>query len=149
MAGDLRPQIGELALLVQRLVDHRAQVGVPTEEVELFAQPIEALVSEIESTAKELVGIDEQLKGLSEADLVRALASAEARGLPEDTQRGYLEGLDRLRFLEDERAKLVGRLLEASSLLRRSVEMGLGVENPAAVHEYELKRALAVLSSSP
>jgi hypothetical protein len=56
-----------------------------------------------------------------------------------------LEGLDRLRELEEQRARRLGRLLEAASLLRRAVELGLRAGDPDAAYRAEIAQALAAL----
>jgi hypothetical protein len=79
---------------------------------------------------------------------VRDLARATARG--SDTPGGPalarpLDDLDRLRTLEDERARAFHRLLEASSLVHRAIELGLSVKDERLEHERQIRLALAAL----
>jgi hypothetical protein len=76
---------------------------------------------------------------------VRSLAVAQARGASASTRDDLLEGLDKLSSLEDERAHTFHRLLEASALLRRSIQLGLAVHDDAAAHERQVELALAAL----
>ncbi len=143
-AEDVREQVGELALLVQRLVDHRATL-VDGRELELVSEPIEPLVGLIEAEVRALARLDEELARLDEGALVRALAASEARGDDRSAREPLLVGLDRLRTLEELRAKALHRLLEASSLLRRAVELGLEVDDPEAEHARNVQLALHAL----
>ncbi|MFO7566915.1 MAG: protein kinase [Enhygromyxa sp.] len=149
---DVRAQLGELALLVQRLVDRRAELTGYTEaaELELLSAPIEPLIGELERRVRELARCDRELAELDEATMVRALASVDAR-IEEPGKRALerqrlLDALDRLRGLEDRRTVGFHRLLEASTLLRRAVDLGLGVHDPAAEQERRVQLALAALS---
>lgn len=142
VGADTREVVGELALVVQRLVDHRAHFVRDPTEVDMLTAPVEPLVGQIEALAGQLVAIKTELDGLDEGAMVRSLAASEARGEPADKRRPILEGLDRLRALEDRRAGVFHRLLEAKSLLTRSVQMGLAVHDD--VHEHERQVALAV-----
>ncbi|MCA9710168.1 MAG: hypothetical protein KDK70_30290, partial [Myxococcales bacterium] len=56
-----------------------------------------------------------------------------------------LAGLDRLRALEDARARRFHRLLEATRLAHRAVELGLAVHDGEAQHERQIAAALASL----
>ena len=56
-----------------------------------------------------------------------------------------MQGLDRLRALEDQRALVFHRLLEVKILLRRTVDLGLSVHDPVQEHERQVKLALATL----
>ena len=56
-----------------------------------------------------------------------------------------MQGLDRLRALEDRRAEVFHRLLEARSLLTRTVELGLAVHDERLEHERQLALAVATL----
>lgn len=153
--ADVRAQLGELALLVQRLVDHRAALTGLGEAAEfaLLTAPIEPLVGELERWVRELARCDRELAELDEATLVRALAAIDAkiddpgkRALERDR---LLAGLDRLRGLEDRRTTGFHRLLEASTLLRRAADLGLGVHDPVAEQDRRVQLALAMLSSPP
>ncbi|MCA9656663.1 MAG: protein kinase [Myxococcales bacterium] len=143
--ADLREQIGELALAVQRLVDHRARNLAEAEEIDAVTAPVARLVELVEAQVRAIRGIDAELARLDEGALVRALAAAEARGEPEATREELLQGLDRLRALEDARARRFHRLLEAARLARRAVELGLAVHDPKAEHERQVALALASL----
>ena len=78
--------------------------------------------------------------------MVRAIAASEARREPPRKREPLLVGLDRLRALEDSRAASLHRLLEAGSLLRRVVDLGLEDQDPdRAAHAY---MALAALGGS-
>lgn len=145
--SDVRAQVGELALLVQRLVDHRATLLGQTAEVDMLTAPIEPLVGLIEQLTRRIVEITVDLKGLQEGAMVRALAVSEARGDPQRVRDDIHAGLDRLRTLEDERAAAFHRLLECASLLRRAVKLGLGVHDARQLHEHHVQLALAALEA--
>lgn len=142
---DLREQIGELALAVQRLVDHRARNVAEAEEIDAVTAPVAELVRLVEEQARAIAKIDAELQGLDEGALVRALAAAEARREGPAAREALLQGLDRLRALEDARAKRFHRLLEATRLARRAVELGLAVRDPEEEHERQVAAALAAL----
>ncbi|MEM7157631.1 MAG: serine/threonine-protein kinase [Myxococcota bacterium] len=146
--GDVREVVGELALLMQRLVDHRATVIRDHRELDMLAQPLVPLVSAIEGLVQQLHRIGHELRELDEGAMVRALATCEARGEGPTKREPLLQGLDRLRALEDRRAEVFHRLLEARSLLARTVEMGLAVHDPALEHERQVAQALAALGPS-
>ena len=141
---DLREQVGELALLVQRLVDHRAGLA-DGRELDMVSEPVEPLVGLIEHEVRSIASLDLELAPLDEGALVRALATSEARGEPKARREPLLVGLDRLRTLEELRAKAFHRLLEASSLIRRSVDLGLDVRDGEAEHERNVALALHAL----
>jgi hypothetical protein len=144
--GDVRGVLGELALLVQRLVDHRATLlGPQAREVEMLTAPVEPIVAAVERHAAELERISSELSTLDEGAMVRALSASEARREPDTARAPILEGLDRLRALEDQRAALFHRLLEAKSLLERTVRMGLAIHDPAREHDRQVALALATL----
>jgi hypothetical protein len=151
--ADVRAQLGELALLVQRLVDRRAELTGLHEaaELRLLTAPVEPLIGELERRVRELARCDRELAELDEATIVRALAALEAkRDDPAKRaleRKRLLDGLDRLRSLEDRRMSGFHRLLEASMLLRRAVDLGLGVHDPAAEQERRVQLALAALGS--
>ena len=145
VAGDVRDVVGELALLVQRLVDHRASFLRDAREVEMLTAPVEPLVAQVEALVGELRTIGAELRELDEGAMVRALAASEARREPPEKRRSILEGLDRLRALEDRRGAVFHRLLEAKSLLSRTVEMGLAVHDDHTEHERQVALAVATL----
>jgi hypothetical protein len=143
--ADVKDIVAELALLVQRLVDHRASLGGSTRELDVLTEPIEPLVTAVERQAKQLMTISEELAELDEGAMVRALAASEARADPATVREPILQGLDRLRALEDQRALVFHRLLEVKILLRRTVDLGLSVHDPVQEHERQVKLALATL----
>lgn len=145
-AADVREQLGELALLLQRLVDHRIEHRRERAEIDAVTAPVGELVALVERTVEALAGYDRELAGLDEGELVRQLARSEARG--DAAERARLQhALERLRVLEEARAGALGRLLEAGSLLRRSVELGLGVRDPELEHERWVAASLRALAS--
>jgi hypothetical protein len=152
--SDVRAQLGELALLVQRLVDRRAELTGLHEarEFELLTGPIEPLLSEIEARVRELARCDRELADLDEATMVRALAALDVRtldlGKRELERKRLLDGLDRLRNLEDRRTVTFHQLLEASSLLRRAADLGLGIHDPAAEQARQVQLALTALGGT-
>ena len=146
--GDVREVVGELALLMQRLVDHRATLARDPRELDMLAEPLAPLVGAIEGLVQQLHHIGHELRSLDEGAMVRALATSEARGEGPRKRQPLLQGLDRLRALEDRRAEVFHRLLEARSLLARTVEMGLAVQDPVLEHERQVARALAALGST-
>lgn len=151
MGADVRERVGELALLVQRMCDHRASVieGIDgagdRTDLAMVTEPIEPLVGLIEREVLALDTIDAGLKELDEGAIVRALATSEARDEPRETRDSLLAGLDRLRALEDARATHLQRLLEASSLMRRTVELGMSQHSDAREADRAVTMALAAL----
>lgn len=146
LPGDVRDVVAALALLVQRLVDHRARLfGEQARTVEMLTAPIEPIVAMVESHVAELHRLTADLATLDEGAMVRALGASEARRDSPEERKPILEGLDRLRTLEDGRAALFHRLLEARSLLERTVNLGLAVHDPVAEHERDVAMALATL----
>lgn len=145
---DIRLVVSELALLIQRLVDHRARLINERAEVDMLVAPLAPLVTALEQHVERLITMSDELNTLNEATMVRAFAASQARGEPNERQQALLDGLDRLRVLEDERAAVFHRLLEVQSLLERNVELGLAVHDPQAEHERQLQLALTTLSSS-
>ncbi len=144
---DVRARVGELALLVQRLCDRRGSGIADAAAIDLVTRPIEPLVGLIEREVRAIADIDAALRDLDEATLVRAIAVSDARGNPDGRRAELVAGLDRLRALEDTRAAHMSRLLEAGSLLRRSVEMALSASatDDAAVRERYVAMAFAAL----
>ena len=143
IATDVRERLGHLALTVQQLVDHRAGLPeVERKEVDVVTEPIASLVDLIEAEVRRVTELDRAMAELDEGTLVRALSSANATGANADT---LLDGLRRLRDLEQSRAAAMHRMLEATTLLRRAAELGLRVKDDAAVQEREVKLALAAL----
>lgn len=146
---EVRELVGELALAVQRLVDHRAAAPGARAELDLITGSLGPLVALIERQVERLRTLDRALAELDEGALVRALAASEARGEPPARRDDLLAGLDHLRALEDERAATFHRLLEAEHLLRRAVELGLEVRDEAAEHERRVAQALHELAALP
>jgi len=145
-AADVRERLGHLALTVQQLVDHRASLpAVERAEVDVVTEPIESLVGLIEAEVGRVQQLDAAMAELDEGALVRALASANASGSDGQTM---LDGLHRLRDLEQSRAAAMHRLLEATNLLRRAAELGLRVKDDAALQDREVQRALATLGGA-
>lgn len=143
---DVRNIVSDLALLVQRLVDHRAGLpGARVAEVDMLTEPLEPLVDAVERHVQQLIALSDELRELDEGAMVRALAVSEARGDSPQERDPLFAGLDRLRKLEDQRAAVFHRLLEVQVLLQRTVEMGLAVQDAAALHERNVQLALAAL----
>jgi hypothetical protein len=109
-------------------------------------------LSEIEARVRERARCDRELAELDEATMVRALAAAAVRtsdpGKRELERKRLLDGLDRLRSLEDRRTATFHGLLEASTLLRRAADLGLGVHDPAAEQTRHVQLALAALGGT-
>lgn len=146
--ADVRAVLADLALVVQRLVDHRVSLhGANADELDVVTAPVESLVSAVELSAERLAVISAELSTLDEGAMVRALAASEARKDPPATRLPILEGLDRLRALEDQRATMFHRLLEVQALLHRTIALGLAVQDPAAQHERDMERALATFAT--
>jgi hypothetical protein len=147
-APDVRQVVGQLALLVQRLVEHRAErAGArgATAELEAMARPVAPLVELVCRAIAALAAIDADLAELDEGALVRAAAASEARGEPRARRLELLDGLERLRTLEEQRGRHLSGLLEAASLLERAVDLALATPDPDAVYEREIRLALASL----
>lgn len=148
---ETRARIGELALLLQRVCDHRAALragGADADDaatMELVTAPLEEIVGLIEHLVSALKQVETELAELDEGLLVRTIAASEARGEPRSAREHLLIGLDRLRVLEDQRAEHMARLLEAGSLLRRIVDLGLEIDNPQRLADHYTKMALAAL----
>ncbi|MCH9688625.1 MAG: serine/threonine protein kinase [Deltaproteobacteria bacterium] len=146
--GDVRDVVGELALLVQRLVDHRARHVRNPHELDMLTEPVEPLVAAVERLVQQLDAIGRELAELDEGAMVRALAGCAARDDGPERRVPLLQGLDRLRSLEDRRAEVFQRLLEARSLLSRTIELGLAVHDEGMEHERHLALALATLGET-
>ncbi|MFO0632967.1 MAG: hypothetical protein U0168_08970 [Nannocystaceae bacterium] len=146
-ASDVRHRVAELALAVQRLVDHRLEHHRERAEIELVTAPIEPLVQAIEREVGRITTIDQELRGLDEGQLVRALARSEARGEPAREREVIVAQLTRLRVLEDARGAALGRLLDAGALVDRAVAMGLRIRDDVVEHEREVAAALRALEA--
>ncbi|MCA9695960.1 MAG: protein kinase, partial [Myxococcales bacterium] len=150
--ADVRAVLFEMALLVQRLVDRRAQLTglVEAREFAMLTEPVEPLIGELERRVAELTRFDRELADLDEGAMMRQLASLDVRLADQDKRaierERLLTGLDRLRTLEDRRTATFHGILEAVTLLRRAGEMGLGVHDPAAEQQRRVDMALAALS---
>lgn len=141
---DVRVRLEELASLVQRLCDAKAALGA---EGELVAEPVKPLVDIARTTVDAIESIDQQLATLDEGAIVRALARSEARHEAPSLRVDLLAGLDTLRQLEEQRAKLFGRLLEITSLARTAIERGLTRAAELKSDDIEVAHALAALNS--
>ena len=148
---DIKERVGEMALWLQRIADHRARLtdGAAAAEVAAVLEPVSRLVDAIAEQVRALIALDADLATLDEGALVRALAAAEARGEPPSRTAELLAGLDRLRGLEDRRAALLGRLLEAGVLLRRAADLVLAEGADAHADDAEVARATALLDTGP
>lgn len=138
---DVRARLEELAILVQRLCDaDHALAGGATARA-----PIAALVELAGTTADAIEAIDHQLATLDEGAIVRALARSEARREAPALRVDLLAGLDTLRELEDQRAVLIGRLLEITSLARTAVEIDVAQAAERQSEDLEVARAFEAL----
>jgi hypothetical protein len=144
--SDVRQIVAELALLVQRLVDHRASFA-DTLELDARTAPIQSLVEAVQQHVRQLSTLSAELASLDEGAMVRAIAAADARGASRAERESILLGLDRLRSLEDQRAAIFHRLLEVKALLHRTVNLGLSVHDPAQEHDRQVQLALATLAT--
>lgn len=146
---DVRARIEELALLIQRLADARAALAAgdaaTLADAERITVPVRPLVDLACTTAAAIQAIDQQLTTLDEGAIMRALARCDARHEAPELRHDLLAGLDTLRQLEDERAKLFGRLLEISSLLRSAVTLGLQQASTLRSDDAEVAHAFAAL----
>lgn len=149
-AADVRARLEEVALLVQRSCDARAELAGDAStaaDVDMLTEPVRPLVDLACTTADAIAAIDTQLATLDEAAIVRALARCDARREAPELKRDLLAGLDKLRELEDQRTRLFGRLLEITSLTRTAVELGLRRGAGARSADVEVAKALALLDS--
>jgi len=152
---DVRERVGELALSLQRVADHRAAIAgsasderaAAQAEIAAVLEPLARLVDAIAGQIRAIVALDAEIAGLDEGALVRALAASEARGEPPSRQADLLTGLDRLRGLEDRRAALMGRLLDAGVLLRRAADLVLAEGAAPLADDAEVLRAAALLDA--
>jgi len=142
---DVREQVGELAVLVQRLAEHGAQQGAAEATRDDAAIP--RLVEHVANAVEAIGVIDGALADVDEGALVRAIARSEARGQAVTARGELLAGLDRLRALEDERAEHLQRLLEAGRLLRRVVDLRLSADADAKMENAHLQLALAAVGA--
>lgn len=148
VAPDVRERLGECALWIQRLADHRASMSTADARTEagLADETIERLVEAIERVVGELADLDARLSALDEADLARAAYAGEVRD-DGAARTAALERLDGLRDLEIRRERAYARLIEATRLLRRAAGIGLAVRDEAADRERDVVMALAKLAS--
>jgi hypothetical protein len=146
---DVRARLEEIALLVQRLADARAALvragPAAVADAERITAPVRPLADLACTTAAAIEAIDHQLTTLDEGAIMRALARCDARGEAPELRHDLLAGLDTLRQLEDERARLFGRLLEISSLLRAAVTLGLQQTSQLHSDDAEVAHAFAAL----
>jgi hypothetical protein len=141
---DVRARLEELAILVQRLCDANAALadGATSDHA-----PIAGLIDLARRTAEAIEAVDRQLTTLDEGAIVRALARSEARGEAPALRIDLLAGLDTLRQLEDQRAALIGRLLEITSLARMAIERDLARVAERRSDDAEVARAFAALDA--
>lgn len=137
-ADDARDAIADVALSVQGLLDLRTG-----DALTLVLPTADRLVTQACIELRALTAADVALATLDEGTLVRALAASEARREPASARADLLDALDRLRTLEDDRTRRLGRLLECATLLRRALAIALA--DPARVDAAELAVALAAL----
>lgn len=118
---DVRDQLAAMASLVQRVVDHRASLldEADRAELDLLTEPVAPLVDQVVRLANELKELDAHLRACDETTVLRGLDRARARQQPAH-EREALVALDRHRDLQDERARIFGRLLDARHLLQRA-----------------------------
>jgi len=141
---DVRVRLEELATLVQRLCDaDPVLAGDATARA-----PIAALIDLARRTAEAVDAIDGQLATLDEGAIVRALARSEARHEVPALRGDLLAGLDTMRQLEDQRAVLIGRLLEITSLARTAIEHDLAQAAAVTSEDLEVARAFEALRTS-
>ena len=145
LAADVREQVSELALLVQRLCDHRAEVRDETGALAMLTEPLSDLVRLVCEGVESIRSIDAELDDLDEGVLIRAVAASEARGEERASRLHVLDGLDRLRDLEDRRASHMGALLQAGALLERTVGLGLSETDGRLLESNRITSALATL----
>ena len=143
--ADVREQVSKLAILLQRLCDHRARESSSASDLELVLEPLQTLVDLAVTEIAALRDIDETLKKFDEGELVRAVAASEARKEGAFKRHHFLDGLDKLRVLEDKRTNHMGALLEASSLLRSVVELGLKQTSGELLEKNRITAALVGL----
>jgi hypothetical protein len=127
------------------MVDHRAENLGSDAEIAMVLEPLAALVGLVEMRVEDLVRLEASLAELDEGRLVRALAAGEARGETAEKRRELLDGLDRLRDLEIARARALSGLGEACDLARRSLHLGLQIQDPDAEYERQVRLALRAL----
>jgi hypothetical protein len=141
---DVRARLEELATLVQRLCDaNRVLAGDATSRA-----PIAGVIDLARRTAEAIDAIDGQLATLDEGAIMRALARSEARHEAPALRVDLLAGLDTLRQLEDQRAVLIGRLLEITSLARTAIEHDLAQAAAVTSEDLEVARAFEALNTS-
>jgi len=142
---DLRQLLGTAATRVQMLVDHRAVNRGRQGEIDLVTEPVAELVKQLDARAQQIIAIDQALLELDEGVLVRERFKGLARNEPKLAQENTLMRLDRLRTLETERTAAMTGLLEAVEYMRRSVALGLRVQDEDAEHDRCIRGALAAL----
>ena len=141
---DVRDTVAELAVLIQHLVDQRArQPGVG--DLDRLTRPLAPLVDQVCAAVADLAAIDAQLDQLDEGTLVRALAANEARGEPRARRLDLLDGLERLRTLEEQRSRHLSGLLEATSLIERTLKLAFDAVDADAAYQRDIQLALASL----
>ncbi len=146
---DVRARLDELASLVQRMCDAKAALADGTSaeiaDADRVTAPVKPLVELARTTAETIESIDHQLSTLDEGAIMRALARCEARKEAPELRLDLLAGLDTLRQLEEQRANLMRRLLELTSLTRTAVSLGLNAVATLRSDDVEVAHALAAL----
>lgn len=146
---DVRARLDELAALVQRLCDAKAALATGTSaeraDAERVTAPVKPIVELARTTAAAIEAIDHQLATLDEGAIMRALARCEARKEAPELRIDLLAGLDTLRQLEEQRATLMRRLLELTSMARTTVSLGLDLVASLRSDDIEVAHALAAL----
>ncbi len=148
LAPDLREQVSALALLVQRLCDHRDENRSAQSMLDMLLEPLDELVSLIGEEVEAIATIDYDLRDLDEGHLVRAIARSHAREEARSRRTELLAGLDKLRELEDRRATHMSDLLQAAALLQRSVSLGLSHTDGKLLQSNRITMALASLGET-
>jgi hypothetical protein len=146
VAPDVRARVADVALWTQRLVDH-AGLAEPDgkNEVDLALATAAPVVDAFVRVTEDLITLDRELATLDESRLLRAVATARARDDAPEIVAAAERAVHALHELEARRSTQMQRLLEASSLLRRVAEAGLGVRDESTLARAELAEALVVL----
>ena len=141
---DVRARLEELAILVQRLCDADQTIAGGGA---IDRAPIAGIIDLARRTSEAIEALDRQLATLDEGAIVRALARSEARHEAPALRDDLLAGLDTLRQLEDQRAVLIGRLLEITSLARVAIERDLARVAELRSSDLDVASAFAALEA--
>src|SRR5262249_60226143 len=90
---DVRERVADLAVWLERLVEHRARAPGAAAEIAMVTEPVAPLVDVVEREVRALASIDGELRSLDEGSIVRALAASEARQDPASPRADLLQGL--------------------------------------------------------